>query len=236
MGVSDKPTGTCAVCITDASRSLVANLSAANEYKISHLEEAQNWALVEQAKIVYSAGFFITVSPDSMEKVAKHCCEKGKTYCLNFAAPFILQVPPFKAVVTKLLPYVDYLFANESEAAEFAKSEGWTETDVEDIAKKVSLLPKENNEKPRTVVFTQGVDPTIVAIKGEVTKYPIIPLAKELVIDTNGAGDAYVGGFLAGMVEGHGVAECCSMGAYSASVIVQRSGCTFPDKPSYEKR
>merc|ERR1719473_177909 len=61
------PTGTCAVCIMKNERSLCANLSAANNYKISHLEE--NWAVADGASIVYSAGFFITVSPDSMEKV-----------------------------------------------------------------------------------------------------------------------------------------------------------------------
>lgn len=32
----------------------------------------------------------------------------------------------------------DFLFGNETEAAAFAKSEGWETTDVEEIAKKIS--------------------------------------------------------------------------------------------------
>src|SRR4051794_5901523 len=44
------PTGTCAVVITDKHRSLVANLGAANCYKIDHLRRPEIWTYVEKAK------------------------------------------------------------------------------------------------------------------------------------------------------------------------------------------
>jgi len=96
-------------------------------------------------------------------------------------------------------------------------------------------LPKEGG-KPRTVVITQGADPTIVAIEGEAKEYPIIRLATDRIVDTNGAGDAYVGGFLYGLVEGKDMHFCCQAGAYAASVIVQRSGCTVPAKNNFSYR
>jgi len=96
-------------------------------------------------------------------------------------------------------------------------------------------LPKEGS-KPRTVVITQGCDPTIVCIKGEVTTYPILQLPKHKLVDTNGAGDAYVGGFLSGLVHEKDMDYCCQAGAYAASVIVQRSGCTFPEKSRFTYR
>merc|ERR1719313_236742 len=95
-------TGTCAVLVVGAERSLCTNLVAANNYKETHC--TTNWAVVEKAKFIYSAGFFITVSPDSMKKVAQHCLDAGKTYCLNLSAPFIMQVPPFKATLDELIP------------------------------------------------------------------------------------------------------------------------------------
>lgn len=108
------PTGTCAVCVLGGERSLVANLSAANCYTHEHLQKPEVWKLVQGASVIYSAGFFITVSPDSMRLAAKHCLENpDKMYCLNLAAPFIVQVPPFKAVVDELIPLVDFLFGNE---------------------------------------------------------------------------------------------------------------------------
>merc|ERR1719284_316009 len=115
---SSTPTGTCAVCILDKERSLCTDLNAANNYKVDHLKE--NMAVLEKATVVYSAGFFVTVSPESMELASSHCNQANKTYCLNLSAPFIMQVPPFKAVLMKTLPNVDVLFGNETEAATFA--------------------------------------------------------------------------------------------------------------------
>jgi hypothetical protein len=85
------PTGTCAVCIVGGERSLVANLAAANNFKADHLRQPSNWAVLEAARVVYSAGFFITVSPESIMAAAKHCAEHDKAYCMNISAPFLVQ-------------------------------------------------------------------------------------------------------------------------------------------------
>ena len=50
-------------------------------------------------------------------------------------------------------------------------------------------MPKANGCRPRTVVFTQGCEPTIVAVGGKVSHYPVILLPKEKLVDTNGAGE-----------------------------------------------
>lgn len=225
------PTGTCAACIVGGERSLVANLAAANNYKIEHLQKPENWAVVEAARVFYSAGFFITVSPESMLAVAKHAAENDKTYCLNISAPFICEVPPFKQTLLDLLPYVDFFFGNENEARAFAKSEGWETEDVEEIALKVSRFPKQNGSRPRHVVFTQGADPTVVAVGGKIAKFPVTRVPEEKLVDTNGAGDAFVGGFLSQLVAGKSVDEAVRAGHYAGGVIVQQSGCSLPKLP-----
>ncbi len=83
------------------------------------------------------------------------------------------------------------------------------------------------------VVITQGADPTIVAQDGKVTLYPANKIPAEAIVDTNGAGDAFVGGFLSALVQDKEVAECVRTGNYAASTIIQRSGCTFPEKPDF---
>ncbi|XP_070401750.1 adenosine kinase isoform X7 [Nothobranchius furzeri] len=121
---NEEPTGTCAACITGDNRSLVANLAAANCYKKEkHLDLDSNWELVEKAKVYYIAGFFLTVSPESILKVAKHASENNKIFCMNLSAPFISQF--FKEPLMKVMPYVDILFGNETEAATFAKELGF---------------------------------------------------------------------------------------------------------------
>jgi adenosine kinase len=226
------PTGTCACLIVGIERSLCTNIAAANNYKASHAQAPENWKVIENADIIYSAGFFATVSPEAMKLAAQQKMKDGKIYCLNLSAPFLMQVPPFKACFVETMPYVDFLFSNETEAQTWADTEGWESKDVEFIARRLSLIPSKKSRK-RTVVITQGCDPTVVAVNGNVSKYPIIALPKEKLVDTNGAGDSFVGGFLAALSKGLPVDACCKAGAYAASIIVQNSGCTYPPKPDY---
>ncbi|KAJ7542565.1 hypothetical protein O6H91_09G000900 [Diphasiastrum complanatum] len=225
------PTGTCGVLVVGGERSLVANLSAANCYKVDHLKQPEIWALVEKAKFFYIAGFFLTVSPASILLVAKHAAEKGKTFMMNLAAPFICEY--FSKPLLEVFPYIDYVFGNETEARTFAKVQGWEIEDVEEIALKISALPKATGTHKRITVITQGADPTVVAEDGKILKFPVIGLPKEKLVDTNGAGDAFVGGFLAELVQGKDLKESIRAGNYAANVIIQRSGCTYPDKPSF---
>jgi len=234
MEDTSTPTGTCGVLVKDGERSLVAALNAANNYKIDHLSKPENWKIVENAKFYYSAGFFITVSPDSIIKVAKHSAEMGKCYMMNLSAPFIMQVPPFLNALMESIPYVDILFGNESEAVVFAESQKWDTKDVSEIAMKISKMPKASGHRGRMVVFTQGCDPTIVAKDGKIYRYPVIALAKEDLVDTNGAGDAFVGGFISQLVTGKEVSECCRAGNYAANAIIQQSGCKYPAVPKFD--
>jgi adenosine kinase len=96
------PTGTCAVCVVGGERSLIANLSAANCYKSEHLKKPENWALVEKAKYIYIAGFFLTVSPDSIQLVAEHAAANNKVFLMNLSAPFICEF--FRDAQEKALP------------------------------------------------------------------------------------------------------------------------------------
>jgi len=232
-------TGTCAVVVHQKERSLVANLAAANAFDSAHLDTPEVREAIDRAQIVYSAGFFLTLpeGPKSALEVAKHACDHGKIYCLNLAAPFICQF--FSEPLLSIIPYADYIFGNESEATEFAKKMGWNSEDLEDVATKMAALPKQNGARGRVVVITQGSQPTIVYAGGHVTLYPVVPLASHLIVDTNGAGDAFVGGFLSRLAvteakqEPRDLDACVRAAQYAARVVIQRSGCTFPPYPDH---
>lgn len=216
----EKPTGACAALIKDGERSLVTNLDAANEFKPSHLETEEAKKIIELAKIYYCAGFFLTVSVPSLVEVAEHAVANDKTFCLNLSAPFIVDF--FGDQVATAMEYADFLFGNESEAAAYGKKHGMGD-DLKKIALAVAALPKKSS-KPRTVVFTQGSQSTIVACNGTVTEYAVEPLAKELLVDTNGAGDAFVGGFLSQLANGKDMEACVKAGHWAAKFIIQTSG------------
>lgn len=226
------PTGTCAVLVNDTERSLVANLSAANNYKIDHLKTPEIQAVVEKAQFFYSAGFFLTVSPDSMVAVGKHAAENGKVYMLNIAAPFLPTV--FNSQMQEVMPYCDIVFGNESEAAAYAAANGFEGATVAETALRIAAQPKASGTRARVVIFTQGSESTLVARDGKIEEFAVEPLEKSKIVDTNGAGDAFVGGFLSQYVKGKSIADAVRAGHYAARVVIQRSGCTYPAKPDFE--
>ena len=225
------PTGTCGALIKDGERALVANLAAANNFKPTHLDTDKAKEIIEAAKFYYIAGFFLTVSPDSLKIVGDHAVEKNKTLMLNFSAPFIVEF--FGDQLAAALEYADFVFSNESEAAAYGKKNGLGE-DLKEIALKVCDLPKKNKNRERTVIFTQGSKSTLVAHKGQVTEFAVEELPKEKLVDTNGAGDAFVGGFLSQYVQGKSTEECVKAGHWSAKFIIQTSGTTLPSTCDYQ--
>ncbi|XP_019644759.1 PREDICTED: adenosine kinase-like isoform X1 [Branchiostoma belcheri] len=225
-----EPTGTCAVVITDNNRSLCANLAAANCYKKEHLDK--NMALVKKADVCYIGGFFLTVSPESILAVAQSCAEDNRTFALNLSAPFLCQF--FKEPMMKAMPYVDILFGNETEAKTFATEQNFGTEDLVEIGKKIADLEKVNKDRKRMVVITQGTEETIIVQDGKVEHFPVVKLDPSKILDTNAAGDAFVGGFLSQLVQGQPLKDCVRCGNYAASTIIQYSGCTYPPKPDFQ--
>ena len=226
------PTGTCAVLVNGKNRSLVANLAAANEYKDTHLDEPQIQALLQKAKIFYIGGYFLTVSPASIMKICRHAAEHNKIITMNLSAPFISAV--FKQPLQDLLDYSDYVFGNETEARSLAESFGFEEKqDVPAIAKLIQKLPKKTN-KYRTVVITQGSEDVVVATVDGLKHYKVDLMNASSIVDTNGAGDAFVGGFLSQLVLDKDIEKCVQAGNYLAREVIQQSGCVFPTQLKFE--
>jgi len=232
--MTEHSTGTCAVLITDHNRSLCAYLGAANHFSKDHLDKPENTEFMEKAKFYYISGFFLTVSPESILAVAQHAAAKNKSFMMNLSAPFISQF--FTDRLNSVLPYIDILFGNESEAAAFSEVQKFGLTDVTEIAKKIVTLPKENKDRSRIVVFTQGEGEVIVAQESGVQTFPVQTLSKEKIADTNGAGDAFVGGFLAQLVQEKSIDACVRCGIWTATEVIQQQGCAFPKEKKYDEQ
>jgi adenosine kinase len=226
------PTGKCAVLITGSERSLVAHLGAANCFTQDHLDNENHWGFIQKAKILYVSGFFFTVSPESIMRFAKFAMESQRTFAINLSAPFICQF--FKDKLLGALPYVDILFGNDDEAQNFSKHALDKETsDIKEIAKAISNMPKLNDKK-RIVIITQGDKPVILAIGDEIKEIPVPNIPSDKLVDTNGAGDAFVGGFLSQYVQDKTLEKSIDCGIWVSGLIIQRSGCTFPETMDYK--
>lgn len=229
----EAPTGTCAVLVTGTHRSLCANLAAAQKFTPDHLAKEECRKSIEAARFFYATGFFVAVSPESIQLLATHAHTNKLTFIMNLSAPFVSQF--YKEPLEKLLPYVDVLFGNESEADAFAKAFNINETGLQEIALKIAAAPKLNKERQRVVVITQGKDPVILVENGKINLIPVNVLSREQIVDTNGAGDAFTGGFLSQLVLGKSYATCVKCGIYAATHIIQHSGCTFSGESDFKE-
>ncbi|EAA28064.2 adenosine kinase [Neurospora crassa] len=221
-------TGRCGVVITGHNRSMCTELGAANHYDLEHLKKPEVWSLVENAEVYYVGGYHFTVCPPAIMELAKQAASGNKPFILSLSAPFICQF--FKEPLDASAPYWDYVIGNEGEAAAYAESHGLNTTDVKEIAKALANLPKENTQRKRVAIITQGTEPTIVAIQGEdeVKEYPVHSIDPAKINDTNGAGDAFAGGFAAGVVEGKSIEESIHMGQWLAKLSIQELGPSYP--------
>ncbi|KAJ6217446.1 hypothetical protein RDWZM_008603 [Blomia tropicalis] len=223
----DQPTGTCACLITDQgkNRSLCAFLDSSQIFSIKNLHD--NMDLIQRSKIIYTSGFFITVCFDAQMLLAKHVHDSvDKLFTFNLSANFISQ--KFSNDLNKIMPYVDILFGNKEEALAFAEANKWMINDIEKIVQRLADI---TFIRSRIVIITQGDNDILVAFTEKPEKfcrYPVTNLAEKCIIDTNGAGDSFVGGFLAYYAMGQPLSSCIEAGIYAATEVIQMSGCTFP--------
>lgn len=160
--------------------------------------------------------------------------QRRRKFMMNLSAPFLSEF--YFEPLMAAMPYVDILFGNEQEVEAFARQHRWTETEPKAIGHKIVNLPKATGINDRIVIITQGHLPVLLFRgdrPGVVEEFPVERISPELVVDTNGAGDAFVGGFLAYYIQQATLDVCIRCGIWAASQIIQRSGCTFDGKPQF---
>ncbi|SGZ27555.1 BQ5605_C026g10122 [Microbotryum silenes-dioicae] len=224
--VEDKPTGACAVIITGHDRSLCTTLGAAESFSPSHLDTPKVKSLIDNAKFFYLGGFFLTHGLESALKLAKLAVQNDKPFTMNLSAPFIPQF--FKSQLDQILPYVSILIGNEAEAESYALSHDWENPkEIKSVALKLSQIESKTNKKGRIVVITQGSEQTIVAKEGKIQLFNVAKLDESKIVDTNGAGDAFAGGFLGAYASGKSLEESIEVGHRLGVMNVQLIGPTF---------
>lgn len=137
-----------------------------------------------------------------------------QTFVLNLSAPFIAQF--FTNNIKQVLPYTDIIIGNESEAEAWATATNYPgdKTDLAGIAKALVGYEKANTARERVVIFTQGAKETylVAGPNAEAKVFSVTALKDEEIVDTNGAGDAFAGGFLGAYVAGKSLEECVLVG------------------------
>ena len=214
---------------------MCTDLGAANHYSIEHLRSDKIWAHAKAAEYFYVGGYHLTVSPEAALALGAEAAARNVPFVFGMGAPFIAYA--FKEPLDNVWEYADYTFGNETEATAWAEVHGLetkttSASDIKAIAKAMALYAKKNEKRARTCVITQGTEPTVVAVadgKGgvQIKEFPVHVIEKSEIVDTTGAGDAFAGGFLAGLVDGKPLDVCVDMGMWLAAKGLRELGPRF---------
>lgn len=127
-------------------------------------------------------------------------------------ARLVLNLAPYSVVPDGLIDLVDVLVVNEHEAGLLASWAGVAPT-AADLA--IGL--------GRSVVVTQGASGCVVA-ESDGQIHTLAGLSAGEVVDTTGAGDAFVGAMVAGLAEGFSLPAAARWGTAAGAIAVTAGG------------
>ena len=130
----------------------------------------------------------------------------------QYGAEVVLNPAPAQPLDAELLELVDYLIPNQTELALLTG-----------IADTQEALAKAGKWGPKWVIVTLGEQGGILAGPPGYGMQPF-PTFKVQAVDTTAAGDAFVGGFAAGILAGLAVEEAVRWGSAAGALSVTRHG------------
>ena len=223
-------TGTCLCLCQGEDRSLTAYIGAAMKVEKKFVEDNLK-QLVDDPQLYYIEGFFI---PEKMnicrflfDKYSKNPNIKLIT---NLNAPYIVKT--FPKDVMWLTKNADIVFGNRDEFEELANINQFKTMD--DLI--TDLLNEYNSvNKQKIIVVTDGANPVFFyqgnsssGIESESVEVPKVELSE--IIDTTGAGDSFVAGFIHALMDGKSTRECIEVGCEISAKVIKVIGCNWPKK------
>ncbi len=211
---ADAATGKCLSIISraDAERTMLTDLGAA----VGLLDLGSFNTALADTKIAHFTGYTFLpgpMQPVLLEAVA-HAKKSGARISIDAADPFVVDT--IQDLFWQMLEEsADLVFLNEEEAKHL------TGKPAEEA---VDLIAERANVK--TVVVKLGKRGSIVRHEDETVPIPVHLVEAK---DTTGAGDAYAGGFLAGMARGWDVERCGRLASHVAAITVGQVGATVKD-------
>ncbi|WFU11743.1 ribokinase (plasmid) [Rhizobium sp. CB3090] len=167
---------------------------------------------------IESAAIFMTQLEQPLEAAIR-----GLSIAKNAGATTIFNPAPAHAIPDSVYGLCDFVVPNEVEAAELVGHA--IETDEQARAAGIILL----NRGARAAIITLGARGALYHTAGQ-SEF-ISAFSAGNVVDTTGAGDAFLGGFATAISEGCAPVEAIRFGCATAAIAVTRPG-TAPAMPS----
>ncbi len=151
----------------------------------------------------------VIVSPDDPEAMTRHCREAKETNAQ------LVYDPSFQVIAMD----GDFLW----EGARGAKALILNDYEFSVFQDKTGKSIEELHQEIEILVVTLGVEGSRIMPRGG-EEIRVKPVKTEEAKDPTGCGDAYRGGFLAGMINGCSLLECGQLGSVASVFVVEQYG------------
>lgn len=205
---ADTPTGRCIIVVTpDAQRTMNTYLGVSSLLQPSDIHEAT----VSAGRVLYMEGYLYDrpAAKEAFRHAAAVAHANERQVSLTLSDSFCVgrHRDDFRALVTD---QVDILFGNEAELCALYEVES-LEAAIGEVRADCHLA-----------VITMGADGCVIVTKDDVLRAPAEPV--DQVLDTTGAGDLFVAGFLFGYTRARSLGECAKLGAIAAAEVISHVG------------
>lgn len=172
--------------------------------------------LIESAKVVYSSGVSLAISDSSRKAVLKAfrlAREAGvmTAFDPNYREPLWQSVEKAVDALSEITPLVDVMLPSFPE--DTGAIVGFNRPDL--------IIDYFLFKGVKVVAVKAGADGCYIGYKKEVEHIPAMAVRP---VDTTGAGDAFNGGFLHGLVTGESLLDCAKIGITAAGLKVLNRG------------
>ena len=218
-------TSRCGVGICQKERCLLPHIKASNCLTEQFVSDNENEIYSNDALLI--EGYFLQEKYNICKQLCQTFKRAKKMVILTLSAVFMVQAHREK--IMEIAEDSDMIVGNMEEFEAFADLR--RETQVKILAKAhEKLSPKE-----RIFIATDGANGVYVSKYDykqkridNIRQIFADKLKNDESCDLNGAGDAFLGGFLSQFMKGATLERCCRAGIDASTIIIKNIGCTFP--------
>ena len=218
-------TSRCGVGICQKERCLLPHIKASNCLTDDFVKEHEEKIFNNDALLI--EGYFLQERYDLCKYLCNMFKRAKKMIILTLSAVFMVQSHRDK--IMEIAQDSDMVVGNLEEFEAFAEVQRC------DLLTTISKAHEKLTPKDRLFIVTDGANGVYVT-KYDYNKKGLdyflqsFPnkLKNEDICDLNGAGDAFLGGFLSQYMKGASLEQCCKVGNDASYIIIKNVGCTFP--------
>lgn len=216
-------------------------MGAASMYNLPLLLQ-NNEALesIKNSKIVHQEAFFTVHSPDVGLEIRRICLENDIITSFNLCGEYV-----FKRDKNAVLPYIyscDIIIGNLVEFFALCDELRIPHDNANQALLDVHQIMLDSvktcrnyaiecmKDYVKVLIITNDDKPVHCITKSDgLIEYAIPAVDERLIKDTTGAGDAFLGGFLYGILQNAPIRKCLQIGCKMAAEIIQCQGCIVPN-------